>query len=415
MATTTTFGPFAVDDGERQTVPFGDLSQERILDVDVTFTGVSETETTTTTSTDFKTVTDCDSATAVQKSTSSSTYAQNTATSRWAERTASAQSSSVPDGYEFDHLEVRFLARKTDTGAATVPIKRVGYGGGRSSNVTFVGPETKTVGTDQSYNEDNLSEFVSIQDKIGVKDIQVRVEVTVVGKSTTSNTYLKDRTASASFPSVPSGYNFTEHNLTITRNGTVDTSETFSTNRVGETESATSNDASTNVTVTAETVGWKTETTTTTTTFNTEDPAIKGDLTASVSDTLDGGSSTTVTGAGLDDTLADDVDVYYSINGVETVEVEYTVTHEPAAATPARGVVAFYDPDTDLWREAAVAETSDPQLVESSWQVYDDTTGAWYAVDLVPLTHDLAIEQAAVYDATDGAWKAPRQASTTTT
>jgi hypothetical protein len=171
---------------------------------------------------------------------------------------ASATYPSVPNGYSFESH------RKVITG------ENSGY---------------------ETYFSNKVGESVQVSASNGSTDL--RLETT--GTDRRSNTTTKSRTASTSYPSVPSGYSFDRHYYNIDGN-----SGYHYTNKVGQSESSTSNNTSDTVTVTLKTRGSKQIDVT----YNTKSPSVSGDVSGDSGNiTLENGVSSnwyTLNGLGSD-------------------------------------------------------------------------------------------------------------------
>lgn len=197
----------------------------------------------------------------------------------------------------------------------------------------------------------------------------VTVEITTFGTETNTDV----GTASTSYPSIPSGYNFDRHRQQEFKNGSEVTDTFYSTNKVGETESvsAGNNDGDTaSLTLTTRGVQQVTKDST--------DPSISGDVSASYTGSISDGQTTSYqTLDGLDST---DEQFTHSVSGSSTVEYrfrfDYTV-NRPTKLSELR----IHDGSSSSNVSVALVDPDDAALDYSSARVHHSNTT--YAIELV--------------------------------
>lgn len=232
----------------------------------------------------------------------------------------------------------------------------------------------------------------------------VEVEIETIGED--FNTVTNNRTASVSYPSVPSGTTFDRHIVEKFEDGSrVNTTQYFS--QQSGSESITSSSPSETVEVEITTIGEDISSTP----EDTRNPSVSGDVSASYTngDIGDGNTTSFISLSGL---TADPETFSHSIGGSGEARFRFRFDFEEILPDPTNGTVAFADTSAGVFREAVVADPSDPGLRYNHVQIYNASTGNWGALDVVPLTDEDAIEQFAFYD-TDAGWLAPREQSTT--
>jgi hypothetical protein len=161
-------------------------------------------------------------------------------------KTASATAQSLPSGYDFGYINVK----KYENGSVV-----------SSNNYS-----------DSSYVGDTFS--------ITSTDPDVTVEIVVDTNGSTTNS----DTSSTSYPSVPNGYSFDRHYWRTEKNGSYENSDYIYTNSVGDSRSVTSSDTSNTWTLEMETRG--TDSSSSTTYYDTEDPSVSNEVSASSTEHL---------------------------------------------------------------------------------------------------------------------------------
>jgi len=284
-------------------------------------------------------------------------------------RTASASYPSVPSGFSFD----KHVVKKFENGS-------------RINKTTF-------------FSQRSGSESITSNDP----NTTVEVEIETIGED--FNTTVNSRTASVSYPSVPSGTTFDKHVVKKFENGSrVDTTTYFS--QQSGSESITSNDPNTTVEVEIKTVGEDTTTFT-----DTRNPSVSGDISASYTsgDIADGVTTNFISLSGL---TADSETFEHTIDGSGEARFRFRFSFEKILPDPTNGTVAFADTSKGVFHEVAVADPTDDALDYNHVQIYNASTDNWGALDVVNVSDTDALEQFAFYDSNAG-WLAPRERSTT--
>jgi len=284
--------------------------------------------------------------------------------------TASASYPSVPSGFSFD----KHVVKKFENGS-------------RVNKSTF-------------FSQQSGSESITSNDS----NTTVEVEIETIGED--FNTTVNSRTASASYPSVPSGFSFDKHVVEKFENGSRVNKSTFFSQQSGS-ESITSNDPNDTVKVKIKTVGEGTTTTLT----DTRNPSVSGDVSASYTsgDITDGVTTNFISLSGL---TADPETFEHTIGGSGEARFRFRFSFEKILPDPTNGTVAFADTSKGVFHEVAVADPTDSALDYNHVQIYNESTGNWGALDVVNVTDADALEQFAFYDS-DAGWLAPRAQSTT--
>jgi len=256
-------------------------------------------------------------------------------------------------------------------------------------------------GNKTQYFSNKVGESVEVTASSGSTDLELRT----IGEDNRSNTSVNNQTASASFPSPPSGYNFYRHRIEKSDG----TDNYFSTNSVGESRSITSTNTSNTVSVTASTRGINEYTVYT----QTKTPSLSGD--ASLSPNISSVQNDTKTSwYSLSNLLPNSTNtLQYDIQGSNKAEFQYRFDWRIAFPEPVYGKVAFYNNELDRWEETAVADSTDELLEYSHIEVYNESMGEWGCLDVVDASKTAAIEEYRFYDAETDKWLAPRKYSST--
>lgn len=256
-------------------------------------------------------------------------------------------------------------------------------------------------GNQTQYFSNKVGNSVQVSSSSGSTDLQL----TTIGEDDRSNTTVKNDTASASFPSPPSGYDFYRHRIEKSDG----TDNYFNTNSVGESRSITSTNTSNTVSVTASTRGINEYIVYT----QTKTPSLSGD--ASLSPNISSvENDTTTSWYSLSNLLPNSTNtLQHDIQGSNKAEFQYRFDWGVAFPEPVYGKVAFYNNELDRWEETAVADSTDELLEYSHIEVYNESMGEWGCLDVVDASKTAAIEEYRFYDAETDKWLAPRKYSST--
>lgn len=229
---------------------------------------------------------------------------------------------------------------------------------------------------------DAPDDFTTTQNRAGLTeseqaslgDGEVTITITTVGEKEVTNS----KTASTTYPSVPTGYNFDRHSHQEFENSNRVVNNTITSNRVGQTESRKSTSTTATVEVELETQGEKEVEEV----FDTERPSLSGDVLASGPSNLNDGEVSSY--VDLDDAELGDNNVTHSVEGSNKVEYRVKVEWEfdtPEAIstiTVRRGLSSF---------DVALASPQDSALEHNTVRVYTEEHGV-LALDVVPTSHD---------------------------
>jgi hypothetical protein len=286
----------------------------------------------------------------------------------------------------------------SDTGYAstTYPSVPNGYSFNKHRKVIY----GENNGSDVYYSN-KVGESVQVSASSGSTNLRVETE----GYDQRSNTTTYNQTASASFPSPPSGYDFYRHRIEKSDG----TDNYFNTNSVGESRSITSYNTYNTVSVTASTRGINEYTVYT----QTKTPSLSGD--ASLSPNISSvQNDTTTSWYSLSNLLPNSTNtLQHDIQGSNKAEFQYRFDWGVAFPEPVYGKVAFYNNELDRWEETAVADSTDELLEYSHIEVYNESMGEWGCLDVVDASKTTAIEEYRFYDAETDKWLAPRKYSST--
>lgn len=104
-------------------------------------------------------------------------------------------------------------------------------------------------------------------------------------------------------------------------------------------------------------------------------------------------------------------DLTFSIEESEEVEFRLRFDWEIESPEPILGTVGFYDESTSTWKETAVTSPDSNSLEYNHVSVYNEELDEWGALDVVDLSHPVAITAFQFYDEDEG-WLAPRKYET---
>lgn len=196
---------------------------------------------TATVSTDTASNENSDSATATE-STSTSTDS-----SSYDDYSSSASFPTVSS--DFDHHTLTYSISNSSSSSITVTVDEDGIGGTTYERTYTVDANSTKEVTNESTTIDYQGQTRTIQDIDGGSDITVQV-------TAETHTYtVNDKTATATYPAVPTGYTFDHHVETFSDSTGGSSSSTYTTNKVGDEVTYTSTDPDVTVTVTLETYG----------------------------------------------------------------------------------------------------------------------------------------------------------------
>lgn len=266
-----------VSDGDTITYDTADAADNlEILNAECRWRGITREETQTVT--DYASRDNYDQATAT---TSTDTARNRNTDTGSGNGGAKVTIPPVPSGYSFDRVELDGSVSYFNDNGTDADVVYEDADGTQKSKTVSPGGSTQIV-DDTTTSTNVLGEtreiFFSFVPS-GTTTDAIAMEVSTYGKKTTT----ESQTASTSYPSPPSGYSFDRH-----REEKSDGTDTFHyDNRVGQTESITSNSTSNTVWVRLTTRGK--DTSTVTDTFKTENPSVSGDASASYSGTLNDG------------------------------------------------------------------------------------------------------------------------------
>jgi len=423
MPQTYTTQFFDVSDGDTTTHNPQSLAPTtadiQILNAEILWEGVATSSTSTSTrsntnsdtatatrSTNRTTRSNTNSDTATATSTTTTKSNSNSGSDSGTDGLASATYPSVPSGASFTKHELEVtVANFADT------IKDIEYAytdsnfNTENGSTTLDPNEPKTVvdfATSTNFVGETPSFTVTSVSGGNADQITYGIDSFTKGEETT----VESATASASYPSVPSGFSFDKHVVKKFENGSRVNKSTFFSQQSGS-ESITSNDPNDTVKVKIKTVGEGTTTTLT----DTRNPSVSGDVSASYTsgDITDGVTTNFISLSGL---TADPETFEHTIGGSGEARFRFRFSFEKILPDPTNGTVAFADTSKGVFHEVAVADPTDSALDYNHVQIYNESTGNWGALDVVNVTDADALEQFAFYDS-DAGWLAPRAQSTT--
>ncbi len=355
MANTYTTSWNFVNDGDTTTEDPRDLVGENninIISSQIQWQGSETTESYS--CNDYSTNTKTASATANETSDSSSNTDSSSSDDNETSASVSVSFPSVPSGASFDYHTLEVSVSAEDDGFLDYDDVE-----GTAQSTTFQSDGvsySETVGYEQSG-----TRSAEITDEEGFFNA---VSIT----ATTGYTEVSSDTSCESYPSVPSGYNFNEHYYREEKNGSYQDSDYTYTNSVGNSRCVTSNDPSNTWTLEMETQGVDPDTCYNY--YDTENPSVSGDVSASSSETLT--NNETSNWYTLSGFTAASNSISHNISGSN--EAYYRIEFDWEYALPSAQSVAKYRLNgSDV--KTTLANSNDEALDYGVFRIYVDGVG----------------------------------------